>query len=71
MKAYVVTVQLLIVSDTLPEAHDAVRGILSDYEMADGALKDWAYVRGGDGKIYMGLPIKITEDYEEGDFLDA
>ena len=69
MKGHIVTVELLIVSDTLPEAHDAVSNILSGYEMAGGTLKDWTYIRGE--RPNAALPIEIQEDYREGDFLDA
>ena len=72
-KAYVATVQLLIVADTLEEAYDAIGGILSDYEMAYGALKDWAYLKTVDSKGNEYFPdpveVEIDEDYEEGDFL--
>ena len=71
MKAYIVAVKLLIACDTLPDAHDAISNILSDYEMADGTLKDWAFIKGSDDKVCLALPIKISKDYEEGDFLDA
>ena len=67
-KAYVATVQLLIVAESDAQAMDAVSGILSDYEI-EGALKDWAYLRLG-GQILSPTERYIDEDdYEEGDFL--
>ena len=75
MKAYVATVQLLIVSDSQAEAIDAVSNILSSYEMTDGTLKDWAYIMQIDskGNEYFEAPIEVgvPDNYKEGDFLHA
>ena len=73
-KAYIATVQLLIIANGLAEAYDAVSGILSNYEMADGVLKDWAYLKTVDSKgneCYLNLVgVEIDEEtYEEGDFV--
>lgn len=68
-KAYVATVQLLIVAESDAEAMDAVSNILSEYEMADGTLKDWAYLRIG-GQLLSPTERYIDEEnYKEGDFL--
>ena len=70
-RAYVATVQLLILADSDAEAMDAVSGILSDYEMSSGTLKDWAYLRIG-GQLLGPFETTIDPDsYEEGDFVYA
>lgn len=51
MKTYVATVQLFIESDDELLAADAVRHILSDYEMADGTLVNWKYLEVGDQRL--------------------
>ena len=71
MKAYVATIQLLIVANTQAEACDGVSAIL---ELADINLKDWAYLRVRDyaGKWMFSGPFEVEiadGDYEEGDFL--
>ena len=66
-KAYVATVQLLIIAESDAQAMDAISGILSDYEM-EGTLKDWAYLSVG-GQLLSPTERYIEENYEEGDFL--
>lgn len=68
-KAYVATVQLLIVTETFEEACDGISSILSEYDMGDGTLKDWAYLEVG-GQLLSPTPVLFDFDgYEESDFL--
>ena len=73
MKAYVATVQLLIVADSVNETYDAVSAILGQ---ADIGLKDWAYFKYVDAKgnecFLEPREVLISDkDYVEGEFLDA
>lgn len=50
-RLFVTTIQLVIESESSNLAADAVKNILSDYEMADGTLKDWYYLKVGQHRL--------------------
>lgn len=71
-KAYVATVQLLVLADSHIEAVDAISELLSGTVEAshDTFLLDWAYLKLGGCYLYptpYPVPINVKK-YEEGSF---
>jgi len=75
---YVATIQILVAvpdNERYPQevASDAISGMLSDYEMGDGTLIDWAYLRLGGQRMFpsfvAGLSEEMLSGYKEGDFV--
>ena len=44
---FIVAIQLTVEADNKSKARDTIGNILSDHDLADGALADWEYMRLG------------------------
>jgi len=69
-KAYVATVQLLVLADEAEEASDLIFGLLESPEAS--FILDWGYPRFGGQRLYpalWGWGVVDPDQYEAGSFL--
>ena len=66
LPAFTANVQLLLPVEVTNEgeACDAITGLLTECGIYDGALLDWGYVRGEDGKYTGPREVRIPADYD-------
>lgn len=72
MKAYVATVQLLVLAESAEEASLLILGTMEDLSTEEPRILDWGYLKLGGHRLYPtehAISPVDPEKYHEGDFL--